>query len=71
MFSFVALEAYAKGVFQRVPKRCQSRKVDALDLQAGIMGVRGQNCGHVAGLRQRGVVEQNTAQKLDHALAQL
>ncbi len=71
MLPLVPFEAHAESVFESLAQRCQGGKVGALDLQAGVMGVRCQDGSHVPRFRERSVVQENAAEEFPHALSGL
>ena len=71
MLAFLALEMQAEGIFQRLPKAGQGREIGLLDAKARVMGVGGENAGHVLRSGQRRIMEQHTLQILQHPFAML
>ena len=71
MLAFLALEAQAEGLFERLPKAGQGREIGLFDAQARVVGVGGEDAGHVLRSGQRRIVEQDALEILQHAFAML
>ena len=69
MLAFLALEAQAEGVFEGLPQAGQGREIGLFDAQARVVGVGGENAGHVLRSGQRRIMEQHTLEILQHAFA--
>ena len=71
MLAFLALELQAEGVFEGLAQGCQSREIDLFDAKPRVVGVRGENAGHVLRSGQRRIMKQHTFEVLQHAFAAL